>query len=262
VSAGAERDAALTRELYERIDDSEQLCEQAHPMADAADQAKSGFLATVSHELRTPLTALTGYSELLADEILGPLTPLQRDTIERMRAVMHHLTVMIDEILTFSSLKAGRERVLLTSVSPARVMRAAASVVEPLARKKGIEFLVQADDAVPPLQSDEDKIVQILVNLTGNAVKFTDIGKVQLTLTDLGDQVHFIVADTGIGIAKDDLTRLFQPFSQMDTSLTRRHGGNGLGLYISRRLAVLLGGRVEVESAPEVGSIFTLILPR
>ncbi len=249
--ASAGRDAALTRELHDRLGDGEQLSEQVHIVAEtvhAADQAKSSFLATVSHELRTPLTALTGYSELLADEIMGPLTPLQRDTIERMRAVMHHLTVMIDEILTFSSLEAGRERITLTDVSPARVMQAVSSVVEPLAQKKGVKFLLQTDDAVLPFQSDEDKVVQILVNLTGNAVKFTDRGEVRFMLTDTGTEVHFVVTDTGIGIAQDDLTRLFQPFSQMDTSLTRRHGGNGLGLYISSRLAALLGGRIEVQS--------------
>lgn len=230
--------------------------------AQAANQAKSTFLATMSHELRTPLTALTGYGELLADEIVGPLTPLQRDTIERMRAVTHHLTVMIDEILTFSSIEAGRERVVRATVSPAEVLRAAAAVIEPLAHKKHVALILEADDGVPPLHSDADKLRQILVNLAGNAIKFTDAGFVRLSVNGGSREVCFMVADSGIGIAADDLGRLFQPFTQVDASLTRRHGGTGLGLYISGRLASLLDGRIDVRSTLGVGSTFTLHVPR
>jgi signal transduction histidine kinase len=230
--------------------------------AQAANQTKSTFLATMSHELRTPLTALTGYGELLADEIVGPLTPLQRDTIERMRTVTHHLTGMIDEILTFSSIEAGREQVVRTTVSPADVLRAAAAVVEPLARKKHLDLVVDVDDAVPPLRSDADKLRQILVNLAGNAIKFTDAGFVRLSLNGGTREVCFMVSDSGIGIADEDFGRLFQPFSQVDASLTRRYGGTGLGLYISGRLATLLEGHIDVQSTVGVGSTFTLHVPR
>ncbi len=230
--------------------------------AQAASQAKSTFLATVSHELRTPLTALTGYSELLADDILGPLTSLQRDTVERMRLVTHHLTVMIDEILTFSNIEAGQERIVITSVSPVHILRAAAAVLEPLAKKKTLDLVVAADEGVPPVSSDEDKLRQILVNLGGNAIKFTEKGSVRMSVTATGPEIHFVVVDTGIGITADDLTRLFQPFTQVDASLTRRYGGSGLGLYISQRLAALLGGRIEVQSVHGVGSTFRLVIPR
>jgi signal transduction histidine kinase len=230
--------------------------------AQAANQAKSTFLATMSHELRTPLTALTGYGELLADEIVGPLTPLQHDTVERMRAVTNHLTVMIDEILTFSSIEAGREKVVFSTISAAALLHSAAAVVEPLARKKEIYFEMDSAGAIAPFVSDVDKLRQIIVNLAGNAIKFTDAGFVRITASDDGDSVCFQVIDSGIGISDEDLARLFQPFTQVDASLTRRHGGTGLGLYISNRLAGLLGGTITVSSKVGEGSTFSLRIPR
>jgi signal transduction histidine kinase len=230
--------------------------------AQAANQAKSTFLATMSHELRTPLTALTGYGELLADEIVGPLNALQKDTVARMRTVTQHLTVMIDEILTYSSIEGGHEKVVERSVSLTSVVQSAATVIEPLARKKSLMFKVDIDDGIAPINTDSDKLCQILVNLAGNAIKFTDTGSVRLHVIDEGNAVRFSVADTGIGISVQDLARLFQPFTQIDPSLTRRHGGTGLGLYISSRLAALLQGRIEVQSAPGQGSVFSLVLPR
>jgi PAS domain S-box-containing protein len=242
----------------------------------AASQAKSNFLATMSHELRTPLTALTGYGELLADEIFGPLSGSQHEVVERMRSVTHQLTAMIDEVLTFSSIEAGREVVRAAAVTAADLVRAAVTVVEPLARQKGLRLEVPEPDPAIVLHTDADKVRQILVNLAGNAVKFTERGYVRITVENgsaptegpgapssaPAGTVRFRVADTGIGIAPDDQTRLFQPFVQVDGGLTRRHGGTGLGLYISQRLARMLGGRVDVESAPGRGSTFTLTLPK
>jgi signal transduction histidine kinase len=230
------------------------LVEAAH----AASRTSSSFLATVSHELRTPLTALTGYGELLADEILGPLTSDQHDVVERMRGVTHQLTGMIEEILTFSSLEAGRELVRCVPIDIAEVVQSVVTVVEPLAQQKGLAFSVEVPPLPPPLTTDPDKVRQILVNLCGNAVKFTEHGAVRLTVTAHDRQVRIAVADTGVGIARADLGRLFKPFSQLDTGLTRRYGGTGLGLHISRRLAQLLGGSITVESEPGVGSTFTL----
>jgi signal transduction histidine kinase len=229
--------------------------------ARAANQAKSNFLATISHELRTPLTALTGYGELLADEIMGELSATQHEVIERMRSVTHHLTMMIDEILTFSSLEAGREKVRPAEVATDELVRAASAVVEPLARQKEIAFVVTASSPARTLVTDADKVRQILVNLAGNAVKFTDQGSVRLDVENGQGTVSFTVRDTGIGITPEDGARLFQPFSQVDTGLTRRHGGTGLGLYISQRLAQLLGGRIDFESTPGEGSTFTLTVP-
>ena len=229
--------------------------------ARAASQAKSNFLATISHELRTPLTTLTGYGELLADEIIGPLSAQQHDVIERMRSVTHQLTMMIDEILTYSSIEAGREKVHVTEVRADDLVSATVALVEPLARQKGIAFEVCAPSPTTRLVTDVDKVRQILVNLAGNAVKFTDHGSVRLSVENGAGRVRFSVRDSGIGISPADRALLFQPFSQLDVGLTRRHGGTGLGLYISQRLAELLGGRIELESTVGEGSTFTLTLP-
>jgi signal transduction histidine kinase len=229
--------------------------------AQAGDRAKGRFLATVSHELRTPLTALAGYEELLADQVLGPLSENQADVVERMRSVTQHLASVIEELLAFSSLDEGRETIRPTDFLAADLVRAAAAVIEPLAKQKHLGFTC----ALPPkpirMTSDVDKIRQILVNLAGNAVKFTDTGAIAIELRRRNGDICFIIRDTGIGIAAQDVDRLFKPFAQLDTGLTRRHGGTGLGLYISRGLAELLGGRIDVESASGEGSTFTLVMP-
>jgi signal transduction histidine kinase len=229
--------------------------------AKAADRAKGRFLATVSHELRTPLAALAGYEELLADQVIGPLSENQRDVIERMRAVTQHLTAVIEEVLEFSRLEGGHECAHPTEFLVADIVHASAAVIEPLARQKQIGFSCDMPYAPIRMTSDVDKMRQIIVNLAGNAVKFTDRGDVRIEVTTRGSTVCVAVHDTGIGIAPDDLERLFQPFAQLDASLTRRHGGTGLGLYIAQRLAALLGGQIEARSVLGVGSSFTLELP-
>jgi signal transduction histidine kinase len=230
--------------------------------AQAADSAKGRFLATMSHELRTPLTALTGYGELLADQVIGPLTEPQLDILERMRSVTHHLATMIEEVLAYSSLESGAEAVRPMEFLAADLVQAVAAVVEPVARQKGLDLRYEAVQPSLRMIGDVDKIRQILVNLTGNAVKFTESGSVDLCVAPRGNDVAFEVRDTGVGIAKPDLARLFKPFTQLDTGLTRRHGGTGLGLYISQRLAMLMGGRISVDSQSGVGSRFELVVPR
>lgn len=229
--------------------------------AQQANEAKAAFLMTMSHELRTPLAALTGYGELLEDEIVGCLSKEQHDVVERMRSVTHHLSSMIEEVLTYSSLEAGRELVRPAAVRVEEIILAALAAVEPLARSKrlAVETDVRVEGAM--LQADPDKLRQILVNLLGNAVKFTERGRVGLRVSRVGGEMEFAVSDTGMGIPAMELSRLFQPFGQLDGGLTRRHGGTGLGLYISRRLARLMGGDVTVESMPGEGSTFTLRLP-
>ena len=233
------------------------LLEEAH----AASHAKGAFLATISHELRTPLTALTGYGELLADEILGPLSAHQLDMVDRMRSVTHQLAVMVDELLTFSALEAGRESVHPSDVSIAEIIDTVVAVIEPLARQKDLALNVALPEHAPKLHTDGEKVRQILVNLLGNAVKFTDEGSVSVAVARQNGELHVRIRDTGIGIAEDDRSRLFQPFTQLDSGLTRLHGGTGLGLYNSHCLARLLGGHIDVESAPGEGSTFSLIIP-
>jgi len=229
--------------------------------AQSADRAKGRFLATMSHELRTPLTALAGYGELLADQVIGPMSEPQLDILERMRSVTMHLSAMIEEILAFTSLEEGRETVRPTEFLAEDLVRSALALMEPMAEQRRITLVPKLESTSIRMTSDIDKARQILVNLLGNAIKFTDAGSVSMRLTKGATSVRIDVEDTGIGIPSDELPRLFRPFAQVDTGLTRRHGGTGLGLYISRRLATMLGGHIEVASEPGVGSTFSVVLP-
>ncbi len=233
------------------------LLEASH----AADRAKMRFLATMSHEFRTPLTALTGYSELLADQVIGPLSEQQLDIIERMCSVTQHLSMMIEEVLAYTSLEAGHETFRASEFLAADLVRSVAGGSEPLAQQKGLAIRWSAPSAPIRVTSDIDKVRQVLTHLVGNAIKFTDEGEVALSVEARDGELHFAVTDTGIGIAEDDVGRLFRPFVQLDAGLTRRHGGTGLGLHIAQRLTALLGGRLEVQSELGKGSRFALILP-
>ena len=230
--------------------------------AQEADRAKGRFLATMSHELRTPLTALAGYEELLADAVLGPLSDAQREVVERMHFVTQHLAAMIEEVLTYTNLETGGEVVRPTDFLAADLLPAAAAVIQPLADQKKLPIVIESAARPIRMTTDIDKARQIIVNLGSNAIKFTQKGEVRLAVSLADNEVRFAVSDTGIGIAPSDMQRLFRPFAQLDSGLTRRHGGTGLGLYISYRLAHLLGGRIEVESELGRGSTFTLVLPR
>ncbi|HJR64454.1 MAG TPA: ATP-binding protein [Gemmatimonadaceae bacterium] len=235
-----------------------QLMEQLQ----VANVTKGEFMAMVSHELRTPLTALTGYEELLADKVLGPLTEQQLGAVERMRTSTQLLSSIIEEILTFSRLEAGEELVRQSEITAQEAVRAAAVVLEPLANEKRLRLSTGAPDRDVVLTTDGDMVRRILVNLGGNAVKFTNQGEVRLEAGATNGEVRFSVKDTGIGIAPENLPRLFQPFTQLESGFTRRFGGTGLGLYISQRLALLLHGRIEVRSELGKGSEFSLVLPR
>lgn len=229
--------------------------------AQSADRAKGRFLATMSHELRTPLTALAGYNELLIDQVIGPVSEPQLDILERMRSVTMHLSAMIEEILSFTSLEEGRELVRPSEFLAADLVRSAVALVQPVADQRKLELEVSIPRHFVRMTSDIEKSRQILINLLTNALKFTDSGKVILRLSSNASTVRIEVSDTGIGIDPVELARLFRPFAQVDTGLTRRHGGTGLGLYISRRLASMLGGHIEVRSEVGGGSTFTVVLP-
>jgi signal transduction histidine kinase len=168
---------------------------------------------------------------------------------------------MIEEILAFTSLEEGREAVRPSEFLADDLVRSAIAVVEPMAEQRGIALELKLRSTAVRMTSDIDKARQIMVNLLGNAVKFTDRGRVTIRLAKASTSVRIDVVDTGIGIPADELPRLFRPFAQVDTGLTRRHGGTGLGLYISRRLATMLGGHIEVASEPGVGSTFSVVLP-
>jgi len=229
--------------------------------AEAASEAKSTFLATMSHELRTPLTAILGYEELIADGIFGAVTDLQRAHLRRMKNSATHLLALIDQILTLARVEAGREPVHVVEVQVEDLVEWTASVAEPLTQGKGLSFQSTCDCEGLTLHTDELKVRQILLNLIGNAVKFTDRGGVTLAARPLSRRVVFEVRDSGIGISEENLDRVFTAFWQVEQRPTRKIGGSGLGLSVSRRLAHLLGGDVRVESTPGEGSVFTVTLP-
>ncbi|GAC1514615.1 MAG: hypothetical protein NVS1B4_02680 [Gemmatimonadaceae bacterium] len=245
----------------EELAEQTRLAERARGDAESANRAKSDFLAVMSHELRTPLNAIIGYGELLADGITGPITDDQKTQLGRIRSSAGHLLSLIDEVLTISRVEARMEQVWVEKVSVERVIDEVAMMVMPLAGSKKLSLNVRYPDRPATIETDLGKLRQILVNLAGNAVKFTDEGEIALSAHEEGDTIAFDVRDTGIGIESDQLARIFEPFTQIESPTKRRSGGTGLGLSVARQLARLLGGDVTVRSTPGRGSTFTLKLP-
>jgi PAS domain S-box-containing protein len=261
----------------------------ARAVAEQASEAKTQFLATMSHELRTPLNAVLGYVDLLGvEEIAGPLTLAQRGYLERVAASARHLLGLINEVLDLAKVEAGRMTVTLHPTAPGPEVRAAAALVRPQADAKHLALVVDAPagagapDADFRVLADPDRLRQVLVNLLGNAVKFTGPGGRVTVRAEVGAAgpeapatlaggrvARITVEDTGVGIAPDRIESVFEPFVQAEDAgggvpanvYTRRHGGTGLGLAIGRRLARLMGGDLTAESTPGVGSRFTLWLP-
>lgn len=235
--------------------------QKAREIAESANTAKSNFLAVMSHELRTPLSAILGYEELLADGITGPVNDAQKHQLGRMKASAQHLLHLIDQILSYSRVDAGREIVTAEDVDANEIAHDAATLVEPLAREKGLPLEVVETGYTLPMSTDSGKVRQILVNLLSNAVKFTPEGRVTLIVQHDGSIVRYVVRDTGIGIADEHRDQIFDAFWQVEQPSTRRVGGTGLGLSVTRRLARLLGGDVTVTSKVGEGSAFTVSLP-
>jgi signal transduction histidine kinase len=228
--------------------------------AQRASEAKSRFLATISHELRTPLTGIIGYTDLLRSGTVGTMTERQSEMLDRIRLSSWHVVSIIDEILTIARVEAGREEVRSGSVDVSVLVRDVVGMVAPQAEGR-VELEVSGDDVDATVWSDEGKVRQVLVNLIGNAVKYTERGRVTVRLERERRTLRVHVRDTGPGISREQQELIFEPFTQIDSSSTRTMSGVGLGLAISRRLARLLGGDVVVESTPGEGSTFTLILP-
>lgn len=235
----------------------------AERLLQEANRLKSEFLANMSHELRTPLNGILGFSELLIDRRVGPLNDKQREYIQDIHACGRHLLQLINDVLDLSKVEAGRMEVHAEAFDPAAAIASVYSVLGPMAHKKQVRLLSPQCE-VPQLTLDLHKFRQVLFNLLSNAVKFTEPGgQVQLRLAPSGnEQVCLEVSDTGIGIAEEDMARLFQAFGQLDSGLARRAEGTGLGLALTRRLVELQGGSIEVRSQPGVGSTFSVLLPQ
>jgi PAS domain S-box-containing protein len=233
----------------------------ARDTAEQANQAKSQFLTVMSHELRTPLNAIMGYGDLLEAEVAGPLNEKQQLHLSRMKGGAKTLLELINQILSLARIESGREEAVLADVDLRQVADEAQSLIGSLASQKGLRLSLDLPHEPVQVQTDAGKVRQILLNLLGNAVKFTDAGEVGLSLARSNGRVEVRVRDTGPGIPEDFHGRVFEPFVQADFSQTRQHGGTGLGLAVSRELARLLGGDVTVESRPGEGSTFILTLP-
>jgi len=251
----------VQQELAERVR-AEGALRQAKDAAEAANRAKSEFLATMSHELRTPLNAILGLSEAMLEEVYGPLTDKQAKSLRTVHESGQHLLDLINDILDLSKIEADRMELDIYPVAVEPVCQASLRFIKQQAQKKQIKVSFDIAPAITNLEADPRRLKQMLVNLLTNAVKFTPRGgRVGLEVTKADGYMHFTVWDTGIGIAEEDLSKLFQPFQQIDSSLSRQYEGTGLGLSMVKRLAEMHGGRVRVESELGKGSRFTVSLP-
>jgi signal transduction histidine kinase len=228
--------------------------------AEAASKAKSAFMATMSHELRTPLNAIIGYASLLDEGIWGPIQAEQHAHLERLKLSARHLLALINDVLTLARVDADKEIVRVTDVDAGSLLDEALALTMPLIVEKRLDLSLVLGEPFA-LRTDRGKLLQIIVNLISNAVKFTPHGEITVGASVRGGEAEFIVKDTGIGISPLHLAHVFDMFWQVDQDLTRRVGGSGLGLNVSRRLAWLLGGRVAAESTLGEGSRFTVSLP-
>ncbi len=235
--------------------------EEAKERAEAADRLKSAFLATMSHELRTPLNSIIGFTGILLQELAGPLTEEQRKQLTMVRASARHLLDLINDVLDISKIEAGEVEVVTESFSLRDLISEVTASAAPLVEKKGLTLSLRIDPDVGAISSDRRRVGQVLMNLISNAAKFTPSGEIRVGCRLDGPWVVVSVADTGIGIRQEDLCKLFVPFQQIESGLTRNYEGTGLGLSISKRLVTLLGGSIAVESEPGRGSTFTFRLP-
>jgi PAS domain S-box-containing protein len=231
--------------------------------AQAANRTKSDFLATMSHELRTPLNAIAGYAELLLMGVRGPISEDQRRDLVRIKQNQQHLLEIITDILNFSRIEAGHTRYQLQALRIVDVLERMEGVIEPQARARSLAYEYLEPDGELSVTADREKLEQVLINLLSNAVKFTRPGG-RITLTADADDGYVLirVRDTGVGIAREQLASIFEPFVQLEPALTRTAEGTGLGLAISRELTRGMGGELRAESEPGRGSVFIVELPR
>jgi GAF domain-containing protein len=240
--------------LFHEIEDkSRQLAE--------ASQHKSQFLANMSHELRTPLNAILGYTELMADGAYGEPSEKMLGILKRLEANGKHLLGLINDVLDLSKIEAGQLELELSDYCMQDIAQTVRSTLEPLAADKKLGFKVEVAPRLPPGHGDGRRLTQVLINLVGNAIKFTDAGEVAIKAEANDGSFHVSVHDTGPGISAADQSKLFQEFQQADNAITKKKGGTGLGLAISKRIIQMHGGRIWVESQPGQGSIFAFTLP-
>jgi GAF domain-containing protein len=237
-----------------------ELGEKGRELAEASKH-KSQFLANMSHELRTPLNAILGYTELILDSIYGEVPEKARAVLERLEVNGRHLLGLINDVLDLSKIEAGQLTLSLDDYSLSDVVHGVVSAVEPLAAEKRLAFKAEIAPDLPTGRGDGRRLSQVLLNLVGNAIKFTDKGEVAIRAAAANGEFTVAVCDTGPGIAAADQVKIFEEFQQADSSITRKKGGTGLGLSIAKRIIEMHGGRIWVESHPGKGSTFYFTLP-
>ncbi|MDD2331970.1 MAG: transporter substrate-binding domain-containing protein [Candidatus Cloacimonetes bacterium] len=249
------------REMEERIISRTLDLEEAMERARDADHLKSAFLATMSHELRTPLNSIIGFTGILLQGLAGKLNAEQNKQLGMVQKSARHLLALINDVLDISKIEAGQLTLAYSEFDLKASLDKLTGMLEPSIKAKGLDLIFECDKRIGLIWSDQRRLEQVILNLLSNAMKFTDHGYVKITAHLDGDYCQVTVQDTGIGMKEEDQSKLFEPFSQIDTGLSRKYEGTGLGLSISKRIITLLGGSIALESVPGEGSIFTIHFP-
>jgi signal transduction histidine kinase/DNA-binding response OmpR family regulator len=248
-------------ELEAKVEVRTEELQEVNRRLEAASRHKSEFLANMSHELRTPLNAIIGFTRLVMRRSKEILPEKQYENLDKILISADHLLALINDILDLSKIEAGRMEVQPVSFELEALVDVCLRTVEPMVKSERLHLVKAMGAGLPPLSTDQDKLKQILINLLGNGIKFTEAGTITVTARRRDGRVEIAIADTGIGIPEDKLELIFEEFRQVDSSTTRKYSGTGLGLSISRHLARLLGGDITVKSTLGVGSTFTLTIP-
>ena len=251
----------LNATLEQRVAERTAELATAKDCAESADRMKSAFLATMSHELRTPLNSIIGFTGILLQELAGPLNEEQTKQLRMVQASSRHLLALINDVLDISKIEAGQLAVERAAFDLRTSIEKVVCAVTPAAEQRGLYLRLDIAAEVGTVVSDRRRVEQVLMNLLGNAVKFTGTGGITVSCAIADAVTVTSVRDTGIGISVENIPRLFRPFEQIDTGLSRQHEGTGLGLSICKRLLGLMGGTISVESEPGAGSVFTFRLP-
>jgi signal transduction histidine kinase len=260
----ADRMNQMSRDLH-KLDESQRVAaqqlEKLNEQLREANKAKSEFLANMSHELRTPMNAILGFVEMLLDDLYGEVPDDLREPLKDVQLNGKHLLNLINDVLDLSKIEAGRMELAIGEYSVQDVVDAVGVSLNSLALEKGLQFVTGVEPEIPLASGDGMRITQCLMNLAGNALKFTKQGRVKVWVERRQDLLHYRVSDTGIGIPQDQLENVFAEFRQVDAAITREFGGSGLGLNITKKIVEMHGGRIWVESELGKGSTFFFEIP-